>query len=136
MYSGDAGHSMNKRKYKTFLKRYFGGAYNPEAFYAFVRCGLTHGYNMGGQYIVVGSNADWSRSLHMRYDPRHQATIINPHVLYGDLREAFGRFIADLRASAAVRSKLAAVWKATPFDRPQLSSDLNKFKHLLPQGLG
>lgn len=129
-YSGDPQHSMNRAKYVAFLRHYFSPSYDPSEFYGFVRSGLLHGYNMNRRYVVVGSGALWARRLHMQYDAKHRATLINPFAFYGDIRTAFRQYIADLDADPTVFEKFVAVWSESSFERPQLSSDWNKFKHL------
>lgn len=130
-YSGDPAHHMNKAKYTVFLSRYFSPEYDVEDFYRFVRCGLIHGYYMGRRYIVVGSPARWAQSLHMKYDARHRATLINPSALYDDIRAAFTQYVDDLDSDRDLLARFLAVWSSSPFERPQLSSDWNKFKHLV-----
>lgn len=130
-YSGIPREVGNKAKYVAFLGRYFAPKYKPEDFYKLVRCGLLHGYDMQGRYIVVGSNTRWARSLHMRYDPKHKATLVNPFALYEDIRTAFGAYVNDLERDPDLLQRFLTVWASSPFERPQLSSDWNKFKHLV-----
>ncbi len=86
---------------------------------------------MQRQFIVVGSDAKWARSVHMGYDPKHEATLINPFVLYEDLRGAFRQFVTDLEGDRALLQGFLLVWASSPFGRPLLSSDWKKFKHLV-----
>lgn len=130
-YSGDLGRTMNKTKYVDFLREYFPSTYDPERFYKLVRCGLVHGYDMHRQFVVVGSQAPWAQSLHMCWDPKHKATLVNPFALYKDVRRGFGQFVSDLEQDKGLSRRFALVWSSTPFERPQLSSDWNKFKHMV-----
>ncbi len=129
-YSGNTGHAMNKAKYMSFLLRYFSKEYHTEEFYKFVRSGLVHGYHMDRRYIVIGSQAKWALDLHMMYDAKHRATLINPHALYDDVRAVFRQYMNDLESDTDMLKRFLTVWSSTPFERPQLSSDWNKFKHL------
>jgi len=52
-YSGDPIARLNKNKYLDFLNRYFSPVYDSAKFYAFVRCGLVHGYSMEGKYVIL-----------------------------------------------------------------------------------
>ena len=127
-FSGDSGHSMNKSKYVAFLGNYFDDKYDPEIFYKLVRCGLTHGFNMENQFLVVGSKARWARALHLSYDPRHKATLVVPTSLYQDIQRAFRQYIRDLERGGEILERFLAVYKSSGFNRPQMSSD--KFKYL------
>ena len=127
-FSGDPGHSMNKSKYIAFLRQYFDDKYDPEVFYKLVRCGLTHGYSMENQFLVVGSRSRWARDLHLRYDPKHKATLVVPWSLYQDIRQAFSQYLHDLELGGEILERFLAVYTSSGFRRPQLSSD--KFRYL------
>lgn len=134
-YSGQPAFTLNKSKYIDFMTRYFGGRYNPDEFYKLVRCGLLHGYNMQHQYLVVGSKASWAQSLHMMYDSKHRATVVNPFALYTDVKHAFEEYLADLEIGGVVFNQFRRVWASSTFERPQISSDWNKFKAMVPDAL-
>ena len=134
-YSGNSGHSMNKAKYVEFLRVYFPATYDPVRFYRFIRCGLVHGYEMQRQYVVVGSRAPWAQSLHMRWDSKHRATLVNPFALYEDVREGFNEYTRDLEVDIELRRRFTKVWSSTGFERPQLPSNWNKFKHMVDPNL-
>jgi len=129
--SGEPSHQLNKNKYQNFLKDYFEPAYHPESFYTFVRCGLVHGYNMEGKYIILGSRDVRARALHMKFSSNHRATIINPFTLYEDVRRAFYKFIEDLENQRELRRRFLRVWKSSPFEKQQFASV--KFKYLLEE---
>ena len=119
---------MNKSKYIAFLRQYFDDKYDPEVFYKLVRCGLTHGYSMENQFLVVGSRSRWARDLHLRYDPKHKATLVVPWSLYQDIRQAFSQYLHDLELGGEILERFLAVYTSSGFRRPQLSSD--KFRYL------
>jgi hypothetical protein len=130
-YSGQPKGRLNRQSYISLMEQYFSKHYDAVQFYQFVRCGLVHGYDMERKYLILGSPAPWARKLHMVYDPKHRATIINPFTLYSDVREAFRTFVKDLEQSRELRLRFLKVWKASPFEKQQLSSD--KFDHLEEQ---
>jgi hypothetical protein len=95
-YSGQPKGRLNKQSYISFMEQYFSMNYDAVQFYQFLRCGLIHGYDMEREYLILGSSAPWARKLHMVYDPKHRATIINPFALYSDVRKTFRAFVKDI----------------------------------------
>lgn len=130
-YSGQPKGRLNRQSYISFMEQYLSKHYDPLQFYQFVRCGLVHGYDMERKYLILGSAALWARKLHMAYDPKHKATIVNPYALYSDVRKVFRALVTDLEQSRELRLRFLKVWKASPFEKQQLSSD--KFDHLKAQ---
>lgn len=110
------------------MERYFSTYYGAVHFYQFVRCGLVHGYDMEREYLILGSPAPWARKLNMVYDAKHRTTIVNPFALYSDVREAFRAFVKDIEEHGELKQRFLRVWKASPFEKQQLSSD--KFDYL------
>src|SRR4051812_46931627 len=62
-YAGSQDGKLNKAKYIDFLTRYFPNYQPHDQFYKFVRCGLVHGYDMEGKYILINSKSDWAQAL-------------------------------------------------------------------------
>lgn len=127
-YSGQPKGRLNKQSYISFMEQYFSTSYDAAHFYRFLRCGLVHGYDMEREYLILGSPAPWARRLHMVYDPKHRATIVNPFALYSDVRKTFRAFANDIEEHGELKQRFLRVWKASPFEKQQLSSD--KFDYL------
>ena len=127
-YSGQPKGRLNKQSYISFMERYFSTYYGAVHFYQFVRCGLVHGYDMEREYLILGSPAPCARKLNMVYDAKHRTTIVNPFALYSDVREAFRAFVKDIEEHGELKQRFLRVWKASPFEKQQLSSD--KFDYL------
>lgn len=132
-YSGDSGNRLNKQKYISFLTKYF-PTYSPaEEFYKFVRCGLLHSYDMEGKYLIINSDAKWALKIHLKYDPKHKAWILNPHSLLRDLNVAFKDYLNDLESDKNLRKKLDFVYGKKPIRQRYLKTP--KFKYLIKEGL-
>jgi hypothetical protein len=132
-YSGDIKNVLNKQKYISFLKNYFPTHSPTEEFYKFVRCGLVHSYDMEGKYLIINSDADWARKIHLKYDSKHKAWILNPYSLFRDLKEAFQKYLVDLEENRELRKKLDLVYGQKPIRRQYLKTP--KFKYLVKENL-
>jgi hypothetical protein len=127
-YSGEYSYRLNKSKYISFLKEYFSQYSSPEDFYAFIRCGLVHGYNMERKYRILNSNQNWAQKLHMIYDPKHKTTIINSFVLFSHFKRAFKNYISDVLTDKALRDKFLKVYPYFSCEKQYFKS--SKFDHL------
>jgi hypothetical protein len=130
-YSGQPKGRLDRQSYISFMERYFSTYYDAVHFYRFVRCGLVHGYDMEREYLILGSPAPWARKLNMVHDPKHKTTIVNPFAVYSDVRRAFRAFVSEIGEHVEVKRRFLRVWKASPFEKQQLSSD--KFYYLKEQ---
>jgi len=126
--SGEPNKNYKKRKYIAFIKRYFPPSYNPEDFYAFVRCGLLHSFNMENQYTILCNEQDWAIESHMQIDPKRNVRVINPFVLFQDVDKAFKKYINDVRHDMNVQKAFFIVHRVFPLKRQQTS--WRKMKHL------
>lgn len=132
-YSGDPRNTLNKQKYLVFLSKYFPNYQPSEEFYNFVRCGLVHSYDMEGEYLIINSNATWALKIHMKYDPKHKAWILNPFALLRDLEAVFKQYLVDLTNDKELRRKLDYVYGRKPIRQQYLKTP--KFKYLIKEGL-
>jgi hypothetical protein len=126
--SGDPNSSGNRKKYIAFLRQYFSPSYDPDSFYAFVRCGLVHSYSMENQYTILCRDEDWARQLNLRKDSKSGRTVINPFQVLVDLQGAVRSYVADVRSSGAKSIAFLAVHKVLPL-RQQVSR-WKKLKYL------
>lgn len=88
---------------------------------------------MEGKYLIINSNAKWALKIHLKYDPKHGAWILNPHSLSRDLNTAFKNYLKDLESDKNLREKLNFVYGKKPIRRQYLKTP--KFKHLVKEGL-
>ena len=69
------------------------------------------------------------------YDVEHKAIVVNPFALYENLKGVFNDYMADLENGGIALSRFRQVWTEDSFERPQISSDWNKFKSMVPDHL-
>jgi hypothetical protein len=127
-YFGTTDHRANKKRYVDFLTRYFPSTYDPVGFYAFVRCGLVHGFNLESKYIVLCKDGDWAKNAHMKLDSRSGKLVINPFALFTDTDKAFKAFLDDIRRDMTTQKRFFQVHKVSPLAQQQ--ARWRKMKHL------
>ena len=119
--SGMPDGNMNKKKYTSFLRSYFPPQYNPNEFYALIRCGLVHGFNMENHYAILCRNEPWAKNMHLKEDTKSGTTIINPFVLFDDVNTAFKKFITDVRRDMSLQKLFFRVHRVLPLTQQQIS---------------
>ncbi|MFN0158040.1 MAG: hypothetical protein ACKVRP_08230 [Bacteroidota bacterium] len=127
-YSGDPTHYHNKKKYLQFLRDYFPTEYNQDSFYAFVRSGLIHGFNLENRYAILCKNEVWAKRAHLKEDPKSGLMIINPFVLFSHLITSHKKLMSDIRGNPDLKSAFLKVHKELPLRQQQVR--WKKMKHL------
>lgn len=123
--SGNPKNSGNRLKYIAFLKNYFSSAYNPDAFYEFVRCGLVHSYSMEGEYTILCRDEPWARQIHLCRDTKTGKIVINPFQILADLQAAVRSYAKDVKSIEAKASAFLKVHKEIP-----LKQQVSRWKKL------
>ena len=126
--SGDPTRGFNKKKYAEFLSEYFPNSYDSDSFYEFVRSGLMHSVNMEEKYLILCNESSWAIDAHMLKDPRSRKIIINPHVLFRDLKSAFNKYAVQIRDEDSISKLFHIVHRKLPLKKQQTS--WRKLKHM------
>jgi hypothetical protein len=104
----------NKRRFLSFVEKYFPADYDPEMFYTFVRCGLLHSFNMENKYIILCSKETWAQELHLTRPKGFDRIVINPYPLFRHMNRARKLFIGDLENDRILRQTFSRIYKSKP----------------------
>ena len=117
-YSGELDYSNNKKKYITFLSKYFPKYRSPEEFYSLIRSGLLHSYYLDDRY-VFGKDP---MGLHLTevIIKGKKTTIVNPWRLKGDVKNALSHYLRDIEKNEELYIKYLKVYEIMKLKNPAI----------------
>lgn len=117
-YSGELDYNNNKKKYITFLKKYFPKYKSPEEFYSLIRSGLLHSYYLDERY-AFGKDP---MGLHFIEIPikGKKTIIVNPWRLKGDVKNALTHYLRDMEKDNELYLKYLKVYEKIKLKNPTI----------------